>query len=79
MWLWMTWGPYCEIAQVGSPSQNNESHFAAGDARAEEASAVMYTNDPSGFNIVDLLMWGSVGHAIGYTVLASQSFVDLLQ
>ena len=49
------------------------------DARAEEAASVFATNDPAGFTIVDLLMWGSVGHAIGYSALASQSFVELLK
>ena len=36
------------------------------------------TNDPAGFTIVDLLMWGSIGHAIGYVALATQSFNELL-
>lgn len=36
------------------------------------------TGDPAGFTIVDVLMWGSIGHAVGYAALASQSFVDLL-
>jgi photosystem I reaction center subunit V len=69
---------YLATAMQGPGSQNGESHFAAGDARAEEAASVFATNDPAGFTIVDLLMWGSVGHAIGYSALASQSFVDLL-
>jgi photosystem I subunit V len=63
----------------GPGVQNGESHFAAGDSRAEEAASVFATNDPAGFTIVDLLMWGSVGHAIGYSALASQSFVELLK
>lgn len=63
----------------GPGSQNGESHFAAGDARAEEAASVFATNDPAGFTIVDLLMWGSIGHAVGYSALASQSFVELLK
>ena len=48
----------------GPGVQNGESHFAAGDARAEEAASVFATNDPAGFNVVDLLMWGSIGHAV---------------
>ena len=63
----------------GPGVQNGESHFAAGDSRAEEAASVFATNDPTGFTIVDLLMWGSVGHALGYSALASQSFVELLK
>ena len=62
----------------GPGVQNGESHFAAGDARAEEAASVFATNDPAGFNIVDLLMWGSIGHAVGYVALATQSFNELL-
>lgn len=62
----------------GPGVQNGESHFAAGDARAEEAASVFATNDPAGFTIVDLLMWGSIGHAVGYVALATQSFNELL-
>lgn len=68
---------YCKTTLQGPGSQNGESHFAAGDARAEEAASVFATSDPAGFTIVDLLMWGSVGHALGYSALASQSFVDV--
>merc|ERR1711990_1130294 len=68
-----------KTASQGPGVQNGESHFAAGDSRAEEAASVFATNDPAGFTIVDLLMWGSVGHAIGYSALASQSFVELLK
>ena len=68
-----------KTAAQGPGVQNGESHFAAGDARAEEAASVFATNDPAGFTIVDLLMWGSIGHAVGYSALASQSFVDLLK
>ena len=68
-----------EDLRPGPGSQNGESHFAAGDARAEEAASVFATNDPAGFTIVDLLMWGSIDHAVGYSALASQSFVELLK
>ncbi|ACO68526.1 photosystem I subunit V [Micromonas commoda] len=68
-----------KTASQGPGVQNGESHFTAGDARAEEAASVFATNDPAGFTIVDLLMWGSIGHAIGYSALASQSFVELLK
>ncbi len=63
-----------KTAKQGQGSQNGETHFEAGDARAEEAASVFATNDPAGFTIVDLLMWGSVGHAVGYTALAIGSF-----
>lgn len=66
-----------KTAMQGPGVQNGESHFAAGDARAEEAASVFATNDPAGFTIVDLLMWGSIGHVVGYSALASQSFVDV--
>ena len=36
------------------------------------------SRDPAGFTIVDLLMWGSIGHAVGYVALATQSFNELL-
>tara|TARA_B100000768_G_scaffold134631_1_gene125424 strand:+ start:4388 stop:4822 length:435 start_codon:yes stop_codon:yes gene_type:complete len=74
----LTFFPIQTSAQ-GPGVQNGESHFAAGDSRAEEAASVFATNDPTGFTIVDLLMWGSVGHALGYSALASQSFVELLK
>ena len=28
---------------------------------------------PAGFNAVDVLSWGAIGHAIGYLVLATTS------
>jgi photosystem I subunit V len=40
---------------------------------AEEASFVLQTNDPMGFNIVDLLAYGSLGHALGFFLLACSS------
>jgi photosystem I reaction center subunit V len=40
---------------------------------AEEASFVLQTNDPEGFNIVDLLAYGSLGHALGFFLLACSS------
>lgn len=33
----------------------------------------MTTNDPSGFNAVDTLAWGAIGHALGYFALATNS------
>jgi len=66
------------LAKAGPPKQDGKTHFDAGDKRAAEASFVTSTNDPAGFTIVDTLVWGSIGHALGYASLASQSFVDTL-
>lgn len=33
----------------------------------------MATNDPAGFNAVDTLAWGAIGHALGYFALATNS------
>jgi len=67
--------PYqrAEMKRSGMPMQNGKTHFAAGDSRAEEANFAMSTNDPAGFTIVDLLAWGSIGHALGFLALASES------
>jgi photosystem I subunit V len=66
-----------KTAMQGPGVQNGESHFAAGDARSEEAASVFATNDPAGFTIVDLFAWGSIGHAVGYVALATASFQEL--
>ena len=72
--------PYqrAQVERVGAPTQNGQTHFAAGDSRAEEASFIVSTNDPAGFTIVDLLAWGSIGHAVGFLALASQSAQTML-
>jgi photosystem I subunit V len=72
--------PYqrAQVERVGLPTQNGETHFAAGDARAQEASFITSTNDPAGFTLVDLLAWGSIGHALGFLALASQSAQQML-
>ena len=48
--------PYqrAQVERVGAPTQNGQTHFAAGDSRAEEASFIVSTNDPAGFTIVDV-------------------------
>ena len=28
------------------------------------------TNDPAGFNLIDVFAWGAIGHALGYAALA---------
>ena len=72
--------PYqrAQVERVGMPTQNGQTHFAAGDSRAEEASFITATRDPAGFTLVDLLAWGSIGHAVGFLALASQSAQQLL-
>jgi photosystem I subunit V len=34
--------------------QNGMTHAAAGDIRAQEATGVLKTGDPAGFNLVDV-------------------------
>ncbi len=43
--------PYqrAQVERVGLPTQNGETHFDAGDARAKEASFITTTKDPAGF------------------------------
>lgn len=59
----------CDLRGVGS------SPGRARRARrlAEEASFIQQSNDPSGFNVVDLLAYGSLGHALGFLLLACNS------
>jgi photosystem I subunit V len=58
-------------AKAGVPTQNGVSHFDAGDFRAEEASFITRAGaDPAGFNIIDVLAWGSLGHVLGFAALA---------
>merc|ERR1719214_374392 len=42
-------------AEAGMPLQNGETHSSAGDYLAEEASFILKSNDPSGFNIIDVM------------------------
>lgn len=55
------------------PEQNGISHFEAGDTRAKEYVSLLKSNDPVGFNIVDVLAWGSIGHIVAYYILATSS------
>ena len=63
-----------QVAKAGAPVQNGVTHAAAGDIRAQEATGVLKTGDPAGFNLVDVFAWGALGHAAGFAALASQSF-----
>ncbi|KAH6768149.1 photosystem I subunit G [Perilla frutescens var. frutescens] len=55
------------------PEQNGISHFEAGDVRAKEYVSLLKSNDPVGFNVVDVLAWGSIGHIVAYYILATSS------
>ncbi|TKY49894.1 Photosystem I reaction center subunit V [Spatholobus suberectus] len=55
------------------PEQNGLTHFEAGDSRAKEYVSLLKSNDPVGFNIVDVLAWGSIGHVVAYYILATTS------
>ncbi|KAJ6800519.1 photosystem I reaction center subunit V, chloroplastic [Iris pallida] len=61
------------VAKQGLPEQNGKTHFEAGDTRAKEFAGILKSNDPVGFNIVDVLAWGSIGHIVAYYILATSS------
>ncbi|KAL9264265.1 Photosystem I reaction center subunit V, chloroplastic-like protein [Drosera capensis] len=61
------------VAKQGLPEQNGSTHFEAGDVRAKEYVSLLKSNDPVGFNIVDVLAWGSIGHIVAYYILATAS------
>ncbi|XP_028752809.1 photosystem I reaction center subunit V, chloroplastic [Neltuma alba] len=61
------------VAKQGLPEQNGMTHFEAGDTRAKEYVSLLKSNDPVGFNIVDVLAWGSIGHIVAYYILATTS------
>ena len=56
------------LVKQGLPQQNGQTHFAAGDDRAKEQDGVVTASfgDPAQFGIVEVLSWGSLGHAIGF-------------
>ncbi|XP_024633990.2 photosystem I reaction center subunit V, chloroplastic [Medicago truncatula] len=61
------------VAKQGLPEQNGVTHFEAGDKRAKEYVSLLKSNDPVGFNLVDVLAWGSLGHIVAYYILATSS------
>ncbi|CAI8595772.1 unnamed protein product [Vicia faba] len=61
------------VAKQGLPEQNGVTHFEAGDSRAKEYVSLLKSNDPVGFNLVDVLAWGSLGHIVAYYILATSS------
>ena len=40
---------------------------------ATPATFLLSSNDPSGFNLIDVLAYGALGHAFGYFILATNS------
>jgi hypothetical protein len=44
------------VAKAGAPVQNGVAHVKAGDIRAEEATGVLKTGDPAGFNLIDVMV-----------------------
>merc|ERR1712187_14944 len=58
-----------KIQEAGLPEQNDEKYFEAGDKLAQEAAFA--TKDPAGFNLIDTLAWGSLGHVLGFACLAA--------
>ena len=61
------------VSKQGLPEQNGVTHYEAGDTRAKEYSSLLKSNDPAGFNIIDVLAWGSIGHIVAYFILATTS------
>lgn len=61
------------VEKAGLPVQNGVTHAEAGDTYAQEASFLLATKDPVGFNLVDVLMWGSAGHILGFIILATNA------
>eukprot|EP00238_Polyblepharides_amylifera_P000374 CAMPEP_0196574240 /NCGR_PEP_ID=MMETSP1081-20130531/3990_1 /TAXON_ID=36882 /ORGANISM="Pyramimonas amylifera, Strain CCMP720" /LENGTH=109 /DNA_ID=CAMNT_0041892205 /DNA_START=127 /DNA_END=453 /DNA_ORIENTATION=+ len=51
--------PYqrAQVAKAGLPVQNGVAHEEAGDSYAKEASFLQSTNDPAGFNLIDVMAW----------------------
>ncbi|KXZ45293.1 hypothetical protein GPECTOR_56g389 [Gonium pectorale] len=39
----------------------------------QKTSTVFSTNDPAGFNIIDVFGWGALGHAVAFAILAANS------
>lgn len=56
------------LAKAGLPKQNDQTHLEAGDRLAQEVS-FLSSNDPAGFNLVDVMAWGAIGHALGFYIL----------
>ncbi|PNH10631.1 Photosystem I reaction center subunit V, chloroplastic [Tetrabaena socialis] len=65
------------------PYQRRESNFQASvgpktDGSTyfddlQKTSTVFSTNDPAGFNIIDVFGWGALGHVVAFAILAVNS------
>merc|ERR1711933_150162 len=66
-----------KIAESGLPEQNGEDHFSAGDNLAKDVGPAFGTKDPAGFNLIDVMAWGSLGHVLGYACLAAKNAAEL--
>ena len=65
------------MERAGMPVQNDQTHADAGDIRAQEVSFLTATKDPAGFTLIDVLAWGSIGHILGFIVLATNNSLSL--
>ena len=65
-----------KVAEAGLPKQNDQTHLEAGDTLAKEA-VVFETKDPAGFTLIDTLAWGSIGHVLGFAILAAKNASEL--
>merc|ERR1712138_123564 len=58
-----------QASKASLPIQNGMTHSAAGDNLAREASFILKSNEPAGFNVIDVMAWGALGHAVGFACL----------
>lgn len=65
------------VEKAGLGMQNGQTHAAAGDIRAEEVTFLTATKDPAGFNLIDVMAWGSIGHILGFIILATNQSLSL--
>ncbi|KAG1676831.1 hypothetical protein FOA52_010340 [Chlamydomonas sp. UWO 241] len=67
------WLPYqrrsIAKSEVG-PKTTGTTFF---DNLQKPASFVMTSKDPSGFNIIDVMGWGALGHVVAFAALAGNS------
>jgi len=65
------------VEKAGLPVQNGQTHSDAGDYRAQEVTFLTATNDPAGFSLIDVLAWGSIGHCLGFIILATNQSLSI--
>ena len=61
------------LSTTPTPTPTPTTTTTTNTRRRQEASFALATNDPSGFNAIDTLAWGAIGHALGYFALATNS------